>query len=96
MSDLRAISRSASAIDPVECFAVAMLKKILAPTDFSELSGEGVRYACLLANDVGAQVIVLNVVVLDETNTVADGETKRTKNSSPHLSAWLFPITVPT
>ena len=53
---------------------MAMLKKILAPTDFSELSGEGVRYACLLANEVGAQVIVLNVVVLDETNTVADGE----------------------
>ncbi|HYJ15616.1 MAG TPA: universal stress protein [Candidatus Limnocylindria bacterium] len=53
---------------------MAMLKKILAPTDFSVLSGEGVRYACLLANEVGAQVIVLNVVVLDETNTVADGE----------------------
>ena len=53
---------------------MAMLKKILAPTDLSELSGEGVRYACHLANEVGAQVIVLNVVVLDETNTVGDGE----------------------
>ena len=53
---------------------MAVLKKILAPTDFSELSGEGVRYACLLANEVGAQVIVLNVIVLDETNTISKGE----------------------
>ena len=53
---------------------MAVLKKILAPTDFSELSGEGVRYACLLANEVGAQVIVLNVIVLDETNIISKGE----------------------
>ena len=54
---------------------MAMLKKILAPTDFSELSGEGVRYACHLAKEVGAQVIVMNVIVLDETNTTTKGET---------------------
>jgi nucleotide-binding universal stress UspA family protein len=53
---------------------MAMLKKILAPTDFSELSGEGVRYACQLAKEVGAQVIVMNIIVLDETNTVGKGE----------------------
>lgn len=53
---------------------MAMLKKILAPTDFSELSGEGVRYACQLAKDIGAQVIVMNIIVLDETNTVGKGE----------------------
>ena len=53
---------------------MAMLKKILAPTDFSELSGEGVRYACHLAKEVGAQVIVMNVIILDETNTTAKGE----------------------
>ena len=53
---------------------MAMLKKILAPTDFSELSGEGVRYACHLAKEVGAHVIVMNVIILDETNTVAKGE----------------------
>ena len=51
-----------------------MLKKILAPTDFSALSGEGVRYACQLAKDVGAQVIVMNVIILDETNTTTKGE----------------------
>jgi len=58
---------------------MAMLKKILAPTDFSELSGEGVRYACHLAKEVGAQVIVMNVIVLDETNTIAKGEAEAHK-----------------
>ena len=53
---------------------MATLKKLLAPTDFSELSAEGVRYACKLAKDVGAQVIVLNVVILDESNVVGKGE----------------------
>jgi len=53
---------------------MAVLKKILAPTDFSELSGEGVRYACHLAKEVGAQVIVMNVIILDETNTTTKGE----------------------
>ena len=46
---------------------MAMLKKILAPTDFSELSARGVRYACQLAKDVGAEVIILNVVIVDES-----------------------------
>lgn len=49
---------------------MSMLKTILAPTDFSDLSANGVRYACRLAKDVGAEVIVLNVVLLDESNTV--------------------------
>ena len=53
---------------------MATLKKLLAPTDFSELSAEGVRYACKLAKEVGAQVIVLNVVILDESNVVGRGE----------------------
>lgn len=53
---------------------MAMLKKILAPTDFSELSAQGVRYACKLAKDIGAQVIVLNIVILDESNVVGKGE----------------------
>ena len=53
---------------------MAMLKRILAPTDFSDLSAEGVRYACKLAKDVGAQVVILNVVVLDESNVVGKRE----------------------
>ena len=44
-----------------------MLKRILAPTDFSELSVRGVRYACELAKDVGAEVTILNVVTVDES-----------------------------
>ena len=46
---------------------MVMLKKILAPTDFSELSVRGVRYACELAKDVGAEVTILNVVTVDES-----------------------------
>lgn len=54
-----------------------MLKKILAPTDFSELSSRGVRYACQMAKDVGAELIVINVVHLDETNTIDKQEMER-------------------
>ena len=46
---------------------MAMLKRILAPTDFSELSVRGVRYACQLAKEVGAEVTILNVVTVDES-----------------------------
>jgi nucleotide-binding universal stress UspA family protein len=56
-----------------------MLKKILAPTDFSEISATGVRYACQLAKDVGAELIILNVVVLDESNTVSKQDIERHK-----------------
>ena len=44
-----------------------ILKKILAPTDFSDLSARGVRYACQLAKDVGAEVIIFSVVIVDES-----------------------------
>ena len=59
---------------------MALVKKIIAPTDFSDLSAEGVRYALKLAKDVGAQVIVLNVVVLDESNIVGKGEIEAHEN----------------
>lgn len=70
---------------------MAMLKKILAPTDFSELSGEGVRYACHLAKEVGAQAIVLNVIVLDETNTVGKGEIEAHKQRLSEFVAKMVP-----
>jgi nucleotide-binding universal stress UspA family protein len=54
-------------------------KKILAPTDFSELSAKGVRYACQTAKEFGAEVVILNVVVLDETNTVSKHEMEQHK-----------------
>ena len=58
---------------------MGMLKKILAPTDFSDLSARGVRYACQLAKEVGAELIILNVVLLDETNVVDKREVERHK-----------------
>lgn len=70
---------------------MAMLKKILAPTDFSELSAEGVRYACLLAKDVDAQVIVLNVIVLDESNTTTKREMERHKQRLEEFVAKTVP-----
>jgi nucleotide-binding universal stress UspA family protein len=42
------------------------MKKILAPTDFSELSRAGVRYALERAASMGAEVIVYNVVGYQE------------------------------
>jgi nucleotide-binding universal stress UspA family protein len=49
---------------------MGMLKVILAPTDFSEISTRGVRYACQLAKDVGAELIIFNVVMVDESNAI--------------------------
>jgi nucleotide-binding universal stress UspA family protein len=46
---------------------MALLGKILAPTDFSDLSIKGVRYACRLAKEVGAELIVINVVLVDKS-----------------------------
>ena len=38
------------------------IKKILAPTDFSELSKIGIRYALEAARDVSAEVLVYHVI----------------------------------
>ena len=58
---------------------MGMLKLLLAPTDFSDLSAHGVRYACALARDMGAEVIIFNVVVLDESNAVDKREVEQHK-----------------
>ena len=58
---------------------MAMLKTILAPTDFSDVSANGVRYACQLARDMSATLIIFNVVVLDESNAVNERETEQHK-----------------
>ena len=42
------------------------VKKILAPTDFSELSKRGIRYALEMARDTGAEVIVYHVIDLGD------------------------------
>lgn len=58
---------------------MTMLKSILAPTDFSDLSANGVRYACQLAREMGAALIIFNVVVLDESNAVNKREIEQHK-----------------
>jgi nucleotide-binding universal stress UspA family protein len=58
---------------------MAMLKTILAPTDFSDISAEGVRYGCRLAKDTGAEIIVFNVDVLDESNRIDKRELEQHK-----------------
>lgn len=58
---------------------MAMLKTILAPTDLSDLSANGVRYACQLARDMGAALIIFNVVALDESNAVNKREIEQHK-----------------
>jgi nucleotide-binding universal stress UspA family protein len=55
------------------------IKKILAPTDFSALSAKGVRYACQLAKEVGAQLILINVVLLDESSIIDKHEMEQHK-----------------
>ena len=42
------------------------IRKILAPTDFSELSQVGVRYALEMAESLGAEVILYHVVGIAE------------------------------
>jgi len=58
---------------------MGMLKTILAPTDFSDLSANGVRYACQLARDMGAELIIFNVAVLDESNAIDKRQMERHK-----------------
>jgi nucleotide-binding universal stress UspA family protein len=53
---------------------MGMIKMILAPTDFSSLSAAGTRYGCDLARDTGAELIIFNVVVLDESNAINQRE----------------------
>lgn len=46
-------------------------KKILAPTDLSDLSQAGVRMALEMAGDRGAEVVVYNVLGYEETTVVS-------------------------
>jgi universal stress protein A len=59
---------------------MALLKKILAPTDFSDLSTKGVRYACQLAKEVGAALLLVNVVLLDESGATDKREIEEHKH----------------
>ena len=69
---------------------MATLKRLLAPTDFSDLSFRGVRYACQLAKDVGAELIVINVVTVDESNAIDEQEIARHKTRLNELVTDMF------
>jgi len=49
-----------------------MIRKILAPTDLSQLSRAGVRYALTAARDLDAEVIIYHVVAADELRKLGD------------------------
>ena len=49
---------------------MAMIKKILVPTDYSDVSSKGVRYARELAKEIGAELVIINIVTLDESNLI--------------------------
>jgi nucleotide-binding universal stress UspA family protein len=70
---------------------MAMLKTILAPTDCSDLSANGVRYACQLARDMGAALIIFNVVALDESNAVNKREIEQHKKRLEEFVAEKVP-----
>jgi nucleotide-binding universal stress UspA family protein len=53
---------------------MTMIKRILAPTDFSELSANGVRYAFQLAKELGSELVIMNIVPLDESNFASKRE----------------------
>jgi universal stress protein A len=50
------------------------VKKILAPTDFSDLSTAGIRYALEMARDTGAEMIVYHAIDIDKpwTNYIVE------------------------
>ncbi len=58
---------------------MGMIKKILTATDFSDLSANGVRYACRLARDLGAEMIIVNAVKMDETGAFDKQQVERHK-----------------
>ena len=41
----------------------ALINKILVPTDGSENSEKGLRYACWLASKIEAEITVLHVII---------------------------------
>ncbi len=60
------------------------IKKILAPTDLSDLSKSGLRYALEMAMDQGAELIAYHVIGYEEANPHDEGF------HSESLAKWLF------
>lgn len=70
------------------------IKKILAPTDFSELSQVGIRYALDWAKEAGAEVTVYHTVSYDEITQIFGGDVgektipNNTLRPSDHLQKY--------
>ena len=64
------------------------IKKILAPTDLSELSKVGVRYALQLAKAIGAEVTVYHAVDYDTLTDTAKGRRPRHIFNRPMSIFW--------
>jgi nucleotide-binding universal stress UspA family protein len=71
---------------------MALVKRILAPTDFSDLSVKGVRYACQLAQEMGATLIIVNVVRLDESGAIDKRELEEHKHQLDGLVTKLADV----
>lgn len=56
------------------------IKKILAPTDYSDLSCVGLRYAFETARELGAELIVLHVVSMSDDWFAKRGELRPVRN----------------
>jgi nucleotide-binding universal stress UspA family protein len=67
-----------------------MIKKILAPTDFSDLASTGVAYAYQLARDLGAELVAINVISPDESNYVSSRELEEHKRMLDEFIAENF------
>jgi nucleotide-binding universal stress UspA family protein len=67
-----------------------MIKRILAPTDFSEVAATGVAYAYQLASDLEAELIVITVIAPDESNYVSSGELQERKRQLDEFIAENF------
>ncbi len=67
------------------------IKKILAPTDLSELSQAGVRHALEIARSQEAEVIVYHVISYEEANPHDEGFRGEFSSSRGfHLVKWLL------
>lgn len=69
------------------------IRKILAPTDLSELSKVGVRYALQFAMMAGAEITVYHVVTSDEIEEYGP-RVARTRGGR-NTAAWTSPGEVP-
>lgn len=65
------------------------VKRILAPTDFSDLSRAGLRYALDMARSLNAEVIILHVIAVGDDWFSAHGELSPVRDLLPEQKRLL-------